>query len=360
MSDDFSSSISLLADLKLQECSKCKKPIEKTKLIDGLCPDCKKKSRKRSTSTVSDRKQKPTPKIRESRTLKSMKKLENRILEQQTLIESLKTKNEELEARIIQLMDRIQALEKETPLGNDHEKIILAYYSHQKRKHEFFTVNQVTDELLLKMILLIETSLNSAEQIHALEIIGKNYLQDGTPTPKGEIRDCIRVSAASFKKTFFPLSNEKIRNLGKRSFHCEILSESYDRDFIPVYQPTVLGKRFFTIKSAYFDETQVMNRIKTPFGKKLLARKGEKLYKVIFDHYVKNNKAVTRQELFNLYNLGKYEIDNFKHNLIEVGLIKKVPAPITERYNQNRRIPRSEIPLQPRHLAIQPETLAGY
>ena len=359
MSDDFSSSISLLADLKLQECSKCKKPTEKTKLVDGQCPECKKKSRKRSASIVSGKKQKSTPKIREPRTSKSMKELENRILEQQTLIESLKTKNEELEARTIQLINRIQVLEKETTPHADHEKIIIAYYSYQKKNHEFFTANQVSDELILKMILLIETSLNSAEQIYALEIIGKNYLQDGKATPKGEIRDYIRVTAASFKKTFFPLSNERIRNFGKRSFHCEILLESYNEYFTPVYQLTTLGKRFFAIKSTYFDKTQVIDRIKTPFGKKLIARKGERLYKVIFDHYIKYNKAVTRQELFNLYNLGKYEIDNFKHNLIEVGLIKKVPPPITERYNQNRQIPRSEIPLQPRHLAIQPKALAG-
>lgn len=145
--------------------------------------------------------------------------------------------------------------------------------------------------------------------------------------------------------------------MGTRSFYCEILTETYTGDLIPVYKPTTLGERFFTIKSTYFDETQVKKRIKIPFGRNLLAKKGEKLYKVTFDHYNKHNRPVTRQELFKRYNLGKYEIDTFKHNLIEVGLIKKVPLPLIERYNQNRRVPRSEIPLQPHHLAISPEDL---
>ncbi|UCG01232.1 MAG: hypothetical protein JSW11_16645 [Candidatus Heimdallarchaeota archaeon] len=359
MSDDFSSSISLLADLELHECSKCKKPTESTKLDQGLCPECKKKARKRSASIIPDKK-KGSPKVRKSKSSKTLKELETRILKQQTLIESLKSKNEELESQTFELMDRIRALESGTTSKGAQEKIVIAYYSFEKKYHEFFTATQVTDQLLLKMILLIETSLNSAEQIQALEIIGNNFLQDGRATPKGDIRDYIRVSAASFTRSFLPFSNDGIRNLGIRSFHCEILLETYTEDLIPVYTPTTLGERFFTIKSNYFNQTQVMNRIKTSFGRHLITNKGRKLYKVIFDHYIENKRPVTRQELFNNYNLGKYEIDNFKHNLIEIGLIKKVPLPITERYNQNRQIPRSEIPLQPRHLTIPPKDLAGY
>lgn len=354
MSDDFSSSISLLADLELKECSKCKKPTETTKLIDGLCPECKKKIRKQSVSTISD---KTTPKIRKPRSSKALKELETRILEQQTLINSLKSKNEELESRTSQLMDRIHVLEKEPAPHEEQEKIVVSYYSYQKKNPEFFTANQVTDQLILKMILLVETSLNSTEQIQALEIIGNNFLQDGKGIPKGEIIDYIRASAASFRKTFFPLSNDRIRNLGTRSFHCEILTETYSEDLIPIYKPTSLGKRFFKIKSTYFDETQVINRIKTPFGRNLITKKAAKLYKVIFDHYVEYNKPVTRQELFNSYNLGKYEIDNFKHDLIEIGLIKKVPLSLKERYNQTGGIPKRETPLHPRHLVIAPKDL---
>jgi hypothetical protein len=254
-------------------------------------------------------------------------------------------------------MDRIHILEKETTPHDIHEKIILAYYSYQKKDYEFYTVDQVTDQLILKMIILIETSLNSAEQIQALEIIGNNFRQGGKATPKGEINDYVRAQAASFNRSFFPLSNDKIRNMGTRSYHIEILTETYTEDLVPVYKPTITGERFFRIKSTYFDETQVRNRITTPYGRKLIARKGRKLYKVIFDHYITQNRPVTRQELFNLYNRGKYEIDNYKHNLIEIGLIKKVPLVVEERYNQDRRIPKSEIPLQPRYLTIRPKDL---
>ncbi|MFX0123965.1 MAG: hypothetical protein ACFFAE_10025 [Candidatus Hodarchaeota archaeon] len=385
MSDDFSSSISLLADLELKECSKCKKPTETTKLIEGLCPVCKKKIKRRSTLIISDRK-KTQPKTRKPKSSKTLEILEARISEQQTLIDSLKSKNNELKSQTFQLKDRIQILENrfeentikhtgkrpvktyQVPQGKivsgevtyqkeEQEKIIIAFYSYEKKIHEFFTVDQVTDQIILKMILLIEASLNSAEQIHALEIIGNNFLQNGKSTPKSDVREYIRASAVSFNKTFLPLSNERMKNLGARSFHCEILEETYTDDLIPVYNPSNLGERFFTIRSVYFDETQVIKRIKTSFGRKLIARKGEKLYKVIFDHYTKQNRPVTRQELFNSYNLGKYEIDTFKHNLIEVGLIKKVPLPLSKRYNQNQRIPRSEIPLQPRHLAVGPNDL---
>ncbi|MFX1507388.1 MAG: hypothetical protein ACFFDC_15000 [Promethearchaeota archaeon] len=355
MSDDFSSSISLLADLELQECSKCRKPTETTKLVNGLCPGCQKKTKQRSVP-ITDKKKSPV-KTRKSRSSKTLKELEARIKEQQFLIETLKTKNEELESRTSILMDRIHVLEKETSPHAIHEKIILAYYSYQKKDYEFYTVDQVTDQLILRMIIIIETSFNSAEQIQALEIIGNNFLQGGKATPKGEIIDYVRAQAASFNKTFFPLSNERIRNMGTRSFHIEILTETYTEDLVPVYKPTIIGERFFRIKSTYFDETQVRNRITTPYGRKLIATKGKKLYKVIFDHYIKYNKPVTRQELFNRYNLGKYEIDNYKHNLIEVGLIKKVPLAIEERYNQDQRIPRSEIPLQPRYLGVRPKDL---
>ncbi|MFW9903737.1 MAG: hypothetical protein ACFFFH_05350 [Candidatus Thorarchaeota archaeon] len=358
MSDDFSSSISLLADLELQECSKCKNPTETSKLVNTLCPDCQKETLKRSTPIITDRKTSPS-KTRKPKSSKTMKKLETRITEQQILIESLKTKNEELESRTSLLMDRIQVLEKEVDIPHDsQEKIVLAYYSYQKKNHEFFTINQVTDNLILKIIIIIETSLNSAEQIQTLEIIGNNFLQGGKATPKGDINNYVRAQAASFKRTFFPLSNERIRKMGPRSFYIEILSETYTEDLIPIYKPTPTGERFFTIKSTYYGETQVRNRIKTPYGRKLIAKKGKKLYKVIFDHYIMHNIPVTRQELFNHYKLGKYEIDNYKHILIEVGLIKKVPLPIRERYNQNRQIPRCEIPLQPRYPAIRPKDLA--
>ncbi len=380
MSDDFLSSISLLADLELKECSKCKKPTETTKLVDGLCPECKKRTRKRSTPSISDRK-KIQSKTRKVASTKALKEFETRISEQQTLIDRLTSKNEELKSQTDQLIERIHILEnklmengvkpgtkepietlsieKECIQKDEQEEIVIAFYSYEKTNHEFFTVNQITDQLILKMILLIETFLNSAEQIHALEIIGDNF-HDGKSTPIDDIRNYIRVSAASFNKTFFPLSNERIKKLGTRSFHCEILTETYNDDLIPVYKPTSLGERFFTIRSNYFDETQVIQRIKILFGRNLITRKGEELYKVIFNHYNKHNRPVTRQELFNRYNLGKYEIDTFKHNLIKVGLIKKVPLPFIERYNQNRRIPRSETPLQPRHLTIAPKDLREF
>ena len=132
MSDDFSSSISLLADLELQECSKCRKPTETMKLVNGLCLECQKKSRKQSAPIISDKKT-SLPKTRKPRSSKTLKELETKIKQQQFLIETLRTKNEELESRTSFLMDRIQILEKETTPTDIHEKIVLAYYSHQKK-----------------------------------------------------------------------------------------------------------------------------------------------------------------------------------------------------------------------------------
>ncbi|MHA2247908.1 MAG: hypothetical protein ACXADY_23375, partial [Candidatus Hodarchaeales archaeon] len=302
---------------------------------------------------------------------KALKEFDTKISEHQKMIINLISENKKLKSQTYQLKSRIHVLETEYKVTNNkqiteepieqdempQEKIVISYYSYEKKIHDFFTSNQVTDQLLLKMILLIETSLNSVKQIQTLQIIGDRFLQDGKFTLVSDVSEFIRVSAKSFNNNFLPLSNERIRKLGTRTLHCEILEQSFNDDLIPVYKPTDLGERFFKIKAAYFDEIQVKKRIQSSFGRNLIAEKGKELFKVVLDHYIENNRPVTRQELFNQYNLGKYEIDTFKHHLIEVGLIKKVPLPFKERYNQHRRILRCETALQPRHLEIAPKDL---
>ncbi len=383
MSGEFSS-LSFLADLDLKECQKCGKPTESTKLKDNICPKCQQQVSQKELTPSIPKRSLIRPRETKSRTSsKAVHELESKISEQQEIIQKITSDNVKLHQ---QLINRISQLETGLgiphPIGQvemqqvtssgikvvDHaslvendrinqEKVVIAFYSFENKLQQSFTLNQVTDQLLLKMVVLVETFLNSAEQIQAIQIICDNYIQDGKETPISDVNEYIRASPVSFRKTFLPLSNKSIRKLGRRAFHCEILEKTYNDVLVPVYKPTDLGKQFFAIRTHYFDKAQVLKRIKSMFGRKLIAKKGVNLYKVINDHYTMNNKPVTRQELFNQYELGKYEIDNFKHNLIEVGLIKKVPLPYKTRYNADQQLPTYEIALQPRFPEITPINL---
>ncbi|UCE13011.1 MAG: hypothetical protein JSV04_12565 [Candidatus Heimdallarchaeota archaeon] len=374
MSEDFSQSLKFLADLSFKNCKQCGTPTDSKLLKQDLCPNChKKKSKKKVKAPPKPRKKRtPSPEVTAV------------ITKQQAVIDKLNAENSELKGQIEELLMRIQRIESKQPsytpdftsshetgidqrgiLGvKEHiltrpveEKIVIAFYDYQKKTQMLYQMNQVTDQILLKMVLMVETFLNSVEQLQALLIISDNFLKDGTETIINDVSEYIRDSAVSFKRTFFSLSNEKIRKLGQRTLHCEILEETYDDKFTPSYRPTKLGKRFFEIKNEYFKKSHVLNRIKSISGRKKVEGKGKKLYKVIYDHFIDNNKPVTRQELFQHYNLGKYEIDNFKHNLIEVGLIRKVPLPSIDRYHQEYQVPRYAIALQPRFSDFEPKEL---
>lgn len=91
-----------------------------------------------------------------------------------------------------------------------------------------------------------------------------------------------------------------------------------------------------------------------------IGKKGSKLYILIHTHFIKNKKPVTRQELFGLYKLRKYDIDMFKHILIEVGLIQKSPLSIKDRYSETKKIPRSEVAYQPSFIEIDSSELERY
>jgi hypothetical protein len=126
-----------------------------------------------------------------------------------------------------------------------------------------------------------------------------------------------------------------------------------------VYKPTNLGKHFFELQNTHFTKENVIKRIQSS-GRKVIKQKGINLYKVIYTHSISHdNNPVTRQALFHQYKLGKYEIDLFKHNLIEIGLIKKVPPPISERYLRERNIPRYSVALEPRFFEITPNDLTS-
>lgn len=380
MSGEFS--LSFLADLDLKACQQCGKPTESSKLKENICPICQQKESRMKPSPYIPEK----PRIRVKKSLTAVQELESKISEQQKVIQKLTIDNVKLYQQSTQLIDRISLLENNlgipTPedkiemqqllssrfmiddsssIGkdglSDQEKIVIAFYNFDRKVQQLFALSQVTDQLLLKMVVLVETFLNSAEQIQAIQIICDNYFEDERETPISDVNEYIRASPVSFRKTFLPLSNSSIRKLGKRALHCEIIEQTYNDVLIPVYKPTDLGKRFFTIRTNYFDETQILKRIKSNFGRKLIARKGKDLYKVIYDHYRMNHRPITRQELFTEYKLGKYEIDTFKHNLIEVGLVKKVPLPPEKRYFADRNLPRYEIALQPRYPTITAESV---
>jgi hypothetical protein len=380
---DFGESLALLANLKLESCQKCGKKHEKGKLVKGLCPSC----RIKKTSTLIKKDSIKKRKTRKSQKSSIEKELEGRNARQQALIEKLSTENLELIRQINILLERIEKLEKklvpleverkETKISSsiepevdeeyllernekDLKPIVVAFYDFETNRFHYYNIDEVSDQLILKMIMKIETNLNSAGQIRTIQIIGENYINKGKNTPIEDVQKFIRSTTSSFNRTFLPLANSRIKKLGKRTFHCEIIEKTFTDELAPSFKVNDLGKRYFAIWKQYFERKQVIKRIEGKITRKRIEKRGMALYRLIHSHFIQNNSAVTRQELFKQYKLRKYDIDTFKHNLIKIGLVQKVPLPKESRYHREQQIPRYEVALQPRFPDLTPKDLETY
>ncbi|MHA1967401.1 MAG: hypothetical protein ACW964_06335 [Candidatus Hodarchaeales archaeon] len=379
MSGDFGESLALLANLEFDKCKECGKSVEKSKLQKGSCSECLNKGTKGpKISTPVKRDITIKRKHKKSTTTTSRRELENRITRQQSLIEKLTSENIELLSQVNHLLDRMENLEvrlstrvdreqditltdHSTENSSDHEvdqeEIVISYYDFDSKEFQYFTSEEIEDQLLVKMILKIESNLNSAGQLKVLQIIGLNYLDNKEATLTKEVQDFIRYNAHSFNRTFFPLANPRIKKLGKRQIHCEILNKTFDKDLNPAYKVTDLGKRYFDLWEKYFSKENVVERIKTSTNRRNIKGRGLRLYELIHGHFTQKRIPVTRQELFNAYKLRKYDIDIFKQNLIKLGLIQKVPLSKENRYQQEQHIPRYEVAYKPRYSEIIPSEI---
>ncbi|MHA2074687.1 MAG: hypothetical protein ACW97X_08720 [Candidatus Hodarchaeales archaeon] len=379
MSGDFGESLALLANLEFDKCKECGKNVEKTKLQKGLCSECLNKDTKvRKISTPVKRNITNKRKHKKTTTTTSRKELENRITRQQSLIEKLTSENIELLSQVNHLLDRMENLEERlstrmdreqnitltdpsTEISVDYdvdqEKIVISFYDFVSKRFHFFTSEEIEDQLLVKMILKIESNLNSAGQLKVVQIIGEDYLNKKESTPIKEVQDFIRFNAQSFNRTFLPLANHKIKKFGKKQIHCEIIEKTFDEDLNPAYIVTDLGKRYFALWKQYFSKKNVIERIKSATYSTSVKGRWLRLYNIVHSHFTLKRIPVTRQELFTYYKLKKYDIDTFKIKLTEIGLIQKVPISKEKRYQQDLQLPRYEVAYRPRYPEINPDEI---